>query len=207
MIDRVKVAEALKILRELPKDVVEQAVSELEIEYKEEAARTVAQALEEERKNAPPVDRSAVTTCSGDPITEATTKIKASGQQNDYVILTDEERAKGFVRPVRCSYVHVGIRPKYPTRELTDEQKEQHEGSDYVAYEKYPEDDSIVGRFWTQKDLDSGCGGVTTMGLALGETYARDPEFYGSTFCCKCKDHFPVAEFIWDDGSKEVVGS
>lgn len=30
-----------------------------------------------------------------------------SGQQKDYVILTAEERAKGFVRPVRRTYVHL----------------------------------------------------------------------------------------------------
>lgn len=28
------------------------------------------------------------------------------GQQQDYVVLAEEERAKGFVRPVRRSYVH-----------------------------------------------------------------------------------------------------
>lgn len=30
-----------------------------------------------------------------------------SGQQKAYVVLTEEERAKGFVRPLRQSYVHV----------------------------------------------------------------------------------------------------
>src|SRR4051812_22641109 len=29
-----------------------------------------------------------------------------TGQQKDYVVLSAEERAKGFVRPVRRSYVH-----------------------------------------------------------------------------------------------------
>lgn len=29
------------------------------------------------------------------------------GQQQDYVVLADEERAKGFVRPVRRSYKHL----------------------------------------------------------------------------------------------------
>jgi hypothetical protein len=33
-------------------------------------------------------------------------KLKPSGQQMGYVVLSDEERAKGFVRPVRRSYVH-----------------------------------------------------------------------------------------------------
>jgi hypothetical protein len=50
------------------------------------------------------------------------------------------------------------------------------------------------------------CGGVTTMGRALSETYARDPKFYGATFCCNCNAHRPVAEFVWTaDG--QVVGS
>ena len=46
------------------------------------------------------------------------------------------------------------------------------------------------------------CGGVTVMGRTIAETYARDPLFYGATFCQRCKDHFPVGdngEFIWYD--------
>jgi hypothetical protein len=50
------------------------------------------------------------------------------------------------------------------------------------------------------------CGGVTTMGRALSETYARDPQFYDATFCCSCNRHLPVSEFIWTaDG--QTVGS
>jgi hypothetical protein len=50
------------------------------------------------------------------------------------------------------------------------------------------------------------CGTVTTMGRALSETYARDPSFYGATFCVACNKHLPVAEFTWTlDG--ERVGS
>lgn len=30
----------------------------------------------------------------------------ATGQQKGYVVLAEEERAKGFVRPVRATYVH-----------------------------------------------------------------------------------------------------
>lgn len=50
------------------------------------------------------------------------------------------------------------------------------------------------------------CGTVTTMGLALAETYARDPWFYGATYCCACRLHRPVGEkgeFTWieADGS------
>lgn len=33
-------------------------------------------------------------------------ELKENGQQLAYVVLTDEERAKGWVRPYRDSYVH-----------------------------------------------------------------------------------------------------
>jgi hypothetical protein len=76
-------------------------------------------------------------------------------------------------------------------------------------YEAYPESESpICGKFWTQKELDArgGCGAVTTMGLELCETYARDPKFYGSTYCTTCGKHLRVEEFVWvEDGA--VVGS
>jgi hypothetical protein len=63
----------------------------------------------------------------------------------------------------------------------------------------------LTGRYWTQAQLD-GCGTVTTMALLLAETYAREPKFYGATFCCACGKHLPVGEFLWEpDGS--VVGS
>jgi len=84
----------------------------------------------------------------------------ATGQHASYWVLTPEERAKGFVRPVRRGYVHT-----------------------------------------------AACGTVTTMGLAIAETYAREPTFYGSTFCVHCGDHFPVAQFTWDGGKGELVGS
>jgi len=50
------------------------------------------------------------------------------------------------------------------------------------------------------------CGGVTTMNFALAETYARDPKFYGGTYCVHCQKHRPVAEFVWEPGGS-VVGS
>lgn len=81
-----------------------------------------------------------------------------------YLVLSDEERAKGFVRPVRRSYWHIT------------------------------------------------CRAVTTMGQAIAETYARDPRFYGATYCVTCRRHAPVAEFRWDTGAMDadrdpVVGS
>lgn len=83
------------------------------------------------------------------------------GQQRDYVVLAEEERGKGFVRPLRHSYRHLK------------------------------------------------CGGVTTMGDTIAETYARDPHFYSGTFCAHCRAHFPVGEtgeFVWD-GTNEKVGT
>lgn len=78
--------------------------------------------------------------------------IGPDGMQDKYLVLSEDERAKGFVRPVRRSYKH------------------------------------------------DACGAVTTMGVALAETYARDPGFYGGTYCATCRDHFPVGEngeFRW----------
>lgn len=50
------------------------------------------------------------------------------------------------------------------------------------------------------------CGTETTMGYELSATYARNPKFYGATFCVNCGTHYPVAEFTWSkDG--ETVGS
>ncbi len=86
-----------------------------------------------------------------------------TGQHGAYWVLSEEERAKGFVRPVRISYKHLA------------------------------------------------CGGVTTMGRALSETYARDPKFYGATMCVHCGAHFRLTDvngpaFVWTaDG--EPVGS
>lgn len=126
------------------------------------------------------------------------------GPQNDvYLVLSDEERAKGFVRPFRDSYRHVGQRPRYPTRELTDEERER--WPDAVLYEEYPESESPkVGRTWTRAQLDSGCGTVTTMGEKIAQTYARKPDFYGATYCCGCRKHLPVGEFIWTADGKTV---
>lgn len=42
----------------------------------------------------------------GNPVTEDHREIKKNGQQKGYVVLTEEERAKEFVRPVRNVYLH-----------------------------------------------------------------------------------------------------
>jgi hypothetical protein len=55
----------------------------------------------------PPVDRSARCTV-GEAIAPgvANTEGRGDGQQKGYVILCDGERRRGFVRPVRSSYIH-----------------------------------------------------------------------------------------------------
>jgi hypothetical protein len=50
---------------------------------------------------------SETTLTDGSPVTPDHREINpATGQQKAYVVLSDEERAKGFIRPVRDSYVH-----------------------------------------------------------------------------------------------------
>lgn len=72
-----------------------------------------------------------------------------------YLVLSEEERAKGFVEPVRTRYIHT-------------------------------------------------CGHETTMGLALSETYARQPDFYGATYCVHCQKHRPLNEFKWSGTDLQV---
>lgn len=143
----------------------------------------------------------------GDPNTDDHKELKPNGQQKDYVVLTEEERAKGFVRPVRTSYIHIGERPKYPLRDLTTEEQEIHKDSKYLKYEEYPKSESpLCGKFWTEKQLSSGCGYETVMNYEIAETYARNPAFYGSTYCVGCAFHYPLNQFRWS-GSDQLVGS
>ncbi len=47
------------------------------------------------------------TLLDGRPVTDDHREINPNtGMQKDYVVLSDEERLKGFVRPVRRSYIH-----------------------------------------------------------------------------------------------------
>lgn len=92
---------------------------------------------------------------TNDPSDPRLHTIRENGQQEAYLVLSEEERAKGFVRPLRRSYMHT-------------------------------------------------CGTVTSMGLALCETYARDPKFYGGTFCAGCGTHYPVGQFTWVEDGKTV---
>ena len=81
----------------------------------------------------------------------------STGMQKSYLVLSEEERAKGFVRPFRISYQH------------------------------------------------EVCGTITWMNAAIAETYARDPFFYGGTYCAGCKTHLPVGEngqFVWVENNE-----
>ncbi len=156
-----------------------------------------------------------ITLTDGSPVTADHLEIDPrTGMQRGYIVLSEEERAKGFVRPVRRSYVHVGTPgPLYPLRDLEPDETLRYAKYEYIKYEAYPRSGSAVaGRYWTQKQLDQvgkGCHITTTMGTALAETYARDPGFYSGTFCAGCGTHFPVGkagEFVWL-GTDERVGT
>jgi len=105
-----------------------------------------------------PVNRDNRILTNGQPVPKdnSHTKLRDDGQQEAYVVLTLAERAKGFIRPVRRTYVH------------------------------------------------TKCETATTMSLSLAETYARDPGFYNGTFCTKCKAHFPLNEFVWQEANESL---
>lgn len=87
--------------------------------------------------------------------------VGGDGMNVKYLVLSEKERAHGFIRPIRLAYIH------------------------------------------------ERCGTKTSMHRAIAETYARNPQFYGSTYCGRCRSHFRVGaagEFTWD-GSDEKVGT
>ena len=90
---------------------------------------------------------------------------RVTGQNASYWVLSQEERAKGFVRPVRFEYWH------------------------------------------------ERCGTITSMMRDIAETFARDPKFYGTTFCIQCRGQFATGrngQFFWMDGDEvtnERVGT
>lgn len=130
---------------------------------------------------------------------------RGSPQHDKYLVLSEAERKKGFVRPYRASYIHTGRKPQFPLRDATEQERADYGKFGYVKYEEYPVGGPIAGRWWTEADLKGGCGVRTTMGQAIAETYARDPKFYGATFCCGCQKHIRVEDFQWEDGT--VLGS
>jgi len=154
-------------------------------------------------------------TTSGEPVDEVrAAQTEATGQHKAYIVLCPDERAKGFVRPYRDSYVHGGraICGKYLHMEGNQKlggyidvcvMKLGHDG-ECIQFQSLVQPQAAHAQ--AKGLLPAGCGTVTTMGRALSETYARDPEFYGATFCTGCNRHLPVGEFQWTaDG--ETVGS
>jgi hypothetical protein len=141
-------------------------------------------------------------------------KQKEVGQHDTYLVLPDEELSKGFVRPYRDKYIHVGRHYKDGVRML--EKPDKSNGKTYVAIADISHDGKIIGgAYITQEELDQynktggyigGCGTETVMGQKLSETYARFPKFYSATFCVGCNKHLPVSEFRWSKDD-EVVGS
>lgn len=151
---------------------------------------------------------------------------KEEGQNTCYLVLSEEERAKGFIRPYRDAYVHRGKKVESEGTIISIEENEARTGegvntyynrsTGYVAFIKYGEEKSpVVGRYIKESELNAirlnkshigGCGALTTMGKALSETYARNNKFYSSTFCCGCNKHIPVEEFVWDEDG-EILGS
>lgn len=184
----------------------------------EEADRIAHAAAEAERiAKVPAADRTQLDTTNGRPVEEVRAgQTNATGQHDGYIVLSAAERAKGFVRPYRDAYRHVGPPgPKYSLQDV-DPARTDLRGLGYVKFEAYPEGSPerlagscVTGAYWTAARLEAagkGCEVRTTMGRALSETYARDPKFYGATFCCGCNRHLPVEEFVWTaDGQR--VGS
>ena len=72
------------------------------------AARGKLEQAKREAAAAIPVDRSNRQTIGGmDPDAPDHRELKLNGQQRDYIVLSEAERAKGFVRPVRDAYRHL----------------------------------------------------------------------------------------------------
>jgi hypothetical protein len=51
--------------------------------------------------------KSKTTLADGSPVTPDHRELKPNGQQSAYVVLSEEERAKGYVRSVRDTYTHL----------------------------------------------------------------------------------------------------
>jgi hypothetical protein len=83
--------------------------AEAGVREKDKAVASARESLEQAKREAAaaiPVDRSARQLSGGGAVTEDHRETKSNGQQKGYVVLTEAERAKGFVRPVRDAYRH-----------------------------------------------------------------------------------------------------
>ncbi len=191
----------------------EAKVRELRRGMDDEMAEVAALERKIAELEAPPVDRSKQCTIHHQDPAEVRKQQQAdppTGQHADYIILCEEERAKGFVRPVRNAYEHVGKKLR-GTLEKLDEPS-VFNGITFTHIDRFLVGEHKSGTYLTAKEARSvehtgyygGCGSVTTMGAALAETWARDKSFYGATFCCGCNRHLPVAEFVWKDTNERL---
>ena len=80
--------------------------SPIEAFRKKEKAARISE-VRYEKLEIPPADLTARETIHGTPMGEHLEIDPATGLQKDYVVLSQVERAKGFVRPVRSSYKHL----------------------------------------------------------------------------------------------------
>jgi hypothetical protein len=100
-----------------------------------------------------------------------------------------------------------GVEPTLPS-ESGAPQPINPETGQHAAHWVLPKEEREKGfiRPLRTKYVHEKCGSETIMPHACAETYARQPGFYGKTFCCACRGYFPVGEhgeFSWlDDGTK-----
>jgi hypothetical protein len=95
---------------ELDAAIAEQKAAERVVDSKISKVNAARSRLMEAKRKAAaaiPVDRSARTLTDGSPVTADHREINpATGLQKGYVVLSEQERAKGFVRPYRDAYRH-----------------------------------------------------------------------------------------------------
>lgn len=68
--------------------------------------KTIIDALTRAVGAVPAVDRTQRTLTDGSPETPDHRELRPDGMQKGYIVLSEAERARGFVRPVRRTYVH-----------------------------------------------------------------------------------------------------
>lgn len=156
-------------------------------------------------------EKPALCTTNGKPVDEVrAAQTNETGQHDGYIILCPDERKKGFVRPYRDAYEHVGrsICGKIVDVGVTVlggcrvcDEPHGHEGECGDVFRTVAQDEQVK---LLARHRIGGCGATTSMGQALSETYARQPSFYGATFCVGCNRHLPVAEFVWTADGQQV---
>ncbi len=128
----------------------------------------------------PPVDYNARELTDGSPVTDDHREINPlTGQQKGYVVLNAEERSKGFVRPVRRTYTHIGKGAKFDGGVLLERG---------------------VGGCGTNTSM------ALSIAETFARTAGSGKCFYDGTFCATCCTHLPLNEFVWE-GTSEIVGS